>query len=297
MTPDQTYLKIVEGIYDAATDPSLWAGALEKLAAASGGKAFLTMRHLAMPSENWPTIYAGMEPDWVSAYHGHYSRRVPWIKSPVPSRPIGKATPSESVISRSNLLKTEWYNDFMRPQRLISAIGVTVVRDHERLFSAGILVPEEAEAEQAYHQALMQRVTPHFARALKVNRQLQGADFRWHAAEQYFNRINVGVLILRADLTVQFANVEAERMLGEQDGLTRDREGRLIAASSDDEVRLRRSVRSVTDPRAVIAGTDGVLRLPRRSGKRAYHMLVAGVRPPPGHFGRHQPTPIALMYD
>jgi DNA-binding CsgD family transcriptional regulator len=230
-----------------------------------------------------------MEEDWLRVYHAHFSSRVSWVRTPVPARPIGIPIPSEKVISRSDLMKTEWYQDFMRPQKLISGIGVTVARDQRELVSAGLLVPLDTEPEQESHVALLQQVTPHFARALKVNRQLRGADFRWQLAEQCFNRLEVGVVLVSPDMIVQFANTEAERILGQQDGLGRNRDGRLRAASSDDDASLRASVCSATDPtsarRAAGADRGGVLAARRRSGQRPYGVLVAPARPPAGLFG------------
>lgn len=301
MASDDAYLGIVEAIYDAATDPALWPMVLEKLAAPSRGKAFMAIRDPAVPAGSWPILYAGMEQGWLDALSRYYGDKVAWITSKVPRRPPGTATPSESVISRSDLLKTEWYNDFLRPQGLISGIGVTVMRERGRFVSAGLLVPLATEARQAEHTALVQRVTPHLERALKVNRQLAGADFRWQAAEQSFDRLSVGVVLVAADRTVQFANAEAERILGQEDGLWRDQVGHLRAAAPDDDQRLLAGVRSAVAGAGPGPGAGGdrggVLSLRRRSGERPYSVLVGAVRPPSGLFGPGEPNAILFISD
>lgn len=294
---DDTYLATVDCIYDAATDPSQWPTALEKLAGPSRGKAFMAIRDPQMAAALWPTIYVGMEPSWLDAYFRHYAGTVAWMPK-VPSRPTGTAAPSENVISRSDLQKTEWYNDFLRPQGLISGIGVTVMRNRTRFVSAGLLVPLATEARQAEHIALVQRVTPHLERALKVNRQLAGTDFRWRVAEQCFNRLSVGVILLSPDMAVQFANAEAERILSQQDGLGLNREGHLFAAAADDDVLLKASVRaSVVGSATRARDRGGVLSIRRRSGVRPYGLLIAGVRPPCGVFGSVDPTAIVFISD
>jgi DNA-binding CsgD family transcriptional regulator len=165
-----------------------------------------------------------------------------------------------------------------------------------RFVSAGMYVPLASEGRHAEYVNLVQRVTPHLERALKVNRQLSGANFRWQAAEQSFARLTVGVVLLSSDMWVQFANAEAERILSQHDGLGRDREGRLLAASPDDDARLRASVRSVLagpDPRA--SGRGGVLSIRRRSGRRPYGVLISAVRAPDGLFGRAQPSAMIFV--
>jgi DNA-binding CsgD family transcriptional regulator len=292
---DQAYLEIVESIYDAATDPSLWPVVLERLAAPSRGKAFMSLRDPAKPPQSWPVLYAGMEQSWLSALSEHYSARVPWMQTAIPRRRPGIAVPSEHVIRRADLLKTEFYSDFLRPQGLISGIGVTVARDGGRLVSAGLLVPLEAEPRHAEHVALVQRVAPHLERALRVNHQLSRADFRWQAAEETFDRLAVGVVLLSADMTVRFANAEAERVLGQQDGLGRDREGRLLAGCSDDDKRLRASVRSLAGNLQATADRGGVLRIRRRSEKRPYSVLIAAARPPAGLLERDERNAILFI--
>jgi DNA-binding CsgD family transcriptional regulator len=296
MADDNTYLEIVESIYDAAADPSLWQVALEKLAAPSRGMAFMSLRDPTQAPDRWPHLLVGMEQHWLDAFFAHYCNGVAWAKSRLPSRPVGKATSSEGIISRSELLKTEWYGDFMRPQGLISGIGVTVLHEHGKLLSAGLFVPEKAEADQAEHVALVQRVTPHLQRAVKVNRQLGAVDFRWQAAEECFDRLAVGVVILSQNMTVQLANAEAERILRQQDGLGRDREGRLLAGSSDDDALLRASVRALAaDPHQTEANPGSVLRIRRRSEERAYNVLLAAARPPHGMFGREERSVILFI--
>lgn len=296
MPVDRVALEIVESIYDAATDPSLWPAALGRLAAPSRGQAFLAFRDKRLPAERWPVHFAGMAPEWVDAFHRHYASRVPWVVSRFPRRAPGTAVPSEAVIRRPDLVKTEFYSDFLRPQGLISGIGVTLMRGEGRMVSTGVYVPLEAEKDQAAHVALVQRVAPHIERALKVNRQLSGADFRWQAAEQCLDRLAVGVVLLSADRTVQFANSEAERMLAEQDGLRRDRDGRLRAAAPADDARLQAEVRSVATMRSGTPGDrSGVLAMRRISGRRPYGVLLAATRPPAGLFGPAEPGAMVFI--
>ena len=97
---------------------------------------------------------------------------------------------------------------------------------------------------------------------------------------------------------VQFANAEAELILGQEDGLGRDPAGHLRAAAPDDDTRLRASVRSVLaapgrDQRAADRG--GVLSMRRRSGRWAYGVLIAAVRPPSGVFGPGEPNAILFI--
>src|SRR5688572_19177027 len=99
MDLQKAYLSAVESIYEAATDPALWPAALEMVTATSGGAAFLCFRDPALSPTDWPITFAGMEQNWIDAYHRHYAGVVAWSKNPVPRRSLGTAVPSEQVIA------------------------------------------------------------------------------------------------------------------------------------------------------------------------------------------------------
>lgn len=293
---EKTYLPVVESIYDAAVDPSRWSAALERLAAPTGGKGFIVI-HDPVTAAGSCTVFANWEDSWIDVYNEYYAGRNAWLAR-VAKRPVGKAEPSEFFLDRSDLLKTEWYNDFLQPQELITGLGVTVMRDHSRFVTAGALIPRCSDANHAAHVALLQRVTPHLERALQVNRQLSGANFRWQAAAECFNRLQVGVVLVGSGLGVQFANAAAQLIFRQQDGLGLDREGRLLAAGPDDNARLRQSLHGlVTAAGAERHGVGGVLSIHRRSGRRPYGILVAGVRPPSELFGPAGSMAIVFISD
>jgi DNA-binding CsgD family transcriptional regulator len=162
--------------------------------------------------------------------------------------------------------------------------------------AAGALVPRCTDEDHTAHVALLQRVTPHLERALQVNRQLSGAGFRWRAAEECFNRLQVGVVLVGPNLSVQFANTEAQRLLRQEDGLSLDRDGHLVAGSPDDNVRLRQSLLALVAPPAIDRlGAGGILSVRRRSGGRPYGLLVAGLRAPAGLFEAAAATAIIFI--
>jgi DNA-binding CsgD family transcriptional regulator len=294
MVFDKAYLPIVESIYDAAVDPTRWATALEKLSAPTDGKGFIVIHDPQMAAGSCP-IFANWEASAIDSYNKYYASRNAWLAR-VATRPVGKAEPSEFFLGRSDLLKTEWYNDFLRPNRLQSGTGVTVLRDGGRFVSAGVLIPRCTDAEHAAHVALLQRVTPHLERALKVNRQLSGADFRWRTAEECLDRLKIGVVVAGQSGKVLFANAEAKRILSQNDGLCLDREGRLLAGAHQDNEWLRRTLHSIVTG-GDLRGESGVLSVRRRSGRRPYGLLAAPLRPPDQLFGAEGRMAILFISD
>lgn len=296
MLSDKTYLSVIEGIYDAAVDPSRWGNALSTLALPMNGRASLVMHD--------PLIAAGnvqFSSDWdldtIARYNAYYASRNVWMAR-IASRPVAKAEPAEFFIPRSELRKTEWYNDFLRPNDIVSGLGVTVMRDSSRFVTTSILLPRCSDAAHASYVALLQRITPHIERALKVNRQLSAAEFRWSTAEECFHRLNVGIVVMDENRKILFSNAEANRIFRQGDGLALSREGRLQAGAAADNQRLRGIFDQIFGAASPALQTEsGVMSVQRRSGTRAYGLLVTKLHPPTELFGRRGPMALLFISD
>lgn len=296
MLSDKSYLAVVEGIYDAAIDPSRWGEALNKLARPMNGGASLVM-HDPMIAAGSVLVFADWDAENVAHYNNHFASRNAWLAR-IATRPVGKAEPAEFFLPRSDLFKTEWYNDFLRPNEIVSGMGVTVMRDSTRFVTASVLLPRSSDDAHASYVALLQRVTPHIERALKVNRQLSAAEFRWFAAEECFQRLKIGVVVLGDDRKLLFSNAEANRVFAQGDGLTVTREGRLVAGTAADNHRLRGVLELILGNTAPERqGGSGVMSITRRSGSRSYGLLVTRLTPPSELFGRSSPMALLFISD
>ena len=98
------------------------------------------------------------------------------------------------------------------------------------------------------------------------------------------DRLAVGVVFVDRLSRVRHANRRGADLLKKGDGLSSKRDG-LAALSSDGTRILRKAIweASLTSARQT-GSAGGALRLPRRSGKRAYEVLVAPL--PARSFGR-----------
>lgn len=296
MVSDKAYLSVVEGIYDAAVDPSRWAEALRRLSGPMGGGGCLVTHDPLIAAGNVP-VFSNWDPDNVALYNAHYASRNAWLAR-IATRPVGKAEPAEFFLSRSDLLKTEWYNDFLRPNKIVSGMGVTVMRDSSRFVSAAVLLPRCSDAAHASYVELLQRITPHIERAIKVNRQLAAADFRWSTAEECFGKLKVGVVVVGADLRILYANEEANRIFRQGDGLAVNRERRLAAGADADNRRLRRIFELIFgNGLPELEGESGVMSVQRRSGLRSYGLLVSRFHPPMEVFAQSGPMGLLFISD
>jgi hypothetical protein len=84
---------------------------------------------------------------------------------------------------------------------------------------------------------ILQRLAPHMANALRLNRQVSVSQVHQHQAEEALNQLNVGVLLLTQGSRIVFANRAAERLLRRGDGII-SRDGKLAASLPLDSARM-----------------------------------------------------------
>ena len=267
---DQHFHRTVERIYAAATDPGLWQDAVEDFCLAYPGGHGTLLRHDVNAGSGNFAWTSGFEPGWVEAYNGYYNSRNPWLPH-LKKRPVGKAVPAEFMLDRESLLKTEFYGDFLAPQSLVSGIGVTIAQDKSRFVAVSVLYSEGSATEERRHLDYLQRLTPHFLRAMQVNQQLEMSAIRGNAAEASLNKLRVGIVLVSEEGKITFCNRAATEILGQCDGLSLTRDGRVAAASLASATKLRRAISSAS--RALDLGTSpggGMMAVERPSGRSPY---------------------------
>ena len=216
---------------------------------------------------------------WVEDYNAHYSTVNPWLKQ-LKKRPIGLAVPAEFMLDRASLMKTEFYHDFMKPQNFLTAIGVTIDQDQDRFVAVSALLPERTANDERRNVTLLQRLAPHFRRALQLNRQLSSTRLDSDAAEAALNRLAIGFVLVDGACRVMFRNPAAARMLDGNDGLSVDRIGLIAVHTASDTNALRKAV---SEAAGILDGdfssNGGAFRVGRPSGKPDYSIMIAPLRP------------------
>src|SRR5258706_2905812 len=151
---------LISDIYAALLGQGDWQSFLDRLTSVlPNGKATLFYHDFAARSGAL-SINAQVDPDSIAAYNQHYAARNPWMPK-VMTRPPGLGVRAEAMLPREDLLRTEFYADFMRPQGLCSGVGVTIFRDQGCNFMLSLLSGPAEDAEAAAAAALLGRLAPH----------------------------------------------------------------------------------------------------------------------------------------
>jgi hypothetical protein len=184
MTADVADLDgITERIYSAALDPSLWQDAIDSLGARyPDGYGTLLNHDLSLGDGSFTVVSSDWDPDWIGRYNRYFAKVNPWLRN-LPRRPVGLAVPAEYMLDRAELLKSEFFADFLRPQGMMTAIGVTIHQDRERFLAVSFLFPDREDDRVTRDVSLLQRLGAHFRCAMQINHRLERANIEGAAAE------------------------------------------------------------------------------------------------------------------
>jgi DNA-binding CsgD family transcriptional regulator/PAS domain-containing protein len=223
---------------------------------------------------SWAQAGGGWEPDLFAAYNQHFVAVNPWIPG-LGKRPIGQVVPAEFMLPRADLMKTEFYQDFLTRAKLDSGVGVTVQQDGTRYLIVSVLFPHSLAERDPDTIDRLQRLAPHLQRVAQLNRQFAGIETRAVAAEAALQHLATALLIVDAAGRVAYHSQAAASVIAAADGLIIV-SNRLAAIDPGETQALRQLVvAAVQAPREVTAAPGGVIRIRRQSARPDYQVLVA----------------------
>lgn len=204
--------RLIDLVYAALLGESSWQAFLEELSAAlPNGKATM-FYHDAHTSAGALQLSAGIDTGLTAEYEKYYARINPWMRGAT-TRPLGRVVVADAMLPRSELARTEFYNDFLRPRDVHTGIGVTLRREEACNFLLSVMSADVDEADAREVVDSVQAVVPHLQRAFDYYRRGQ-AGLLGLLSDNGFGPLRVGIFHLVPRLKVRQANAIA-RQLGE----------------------------------------------------------------------------------
>ncbi len=209
---------LLTALYDTVGNAQGWSGFIEALACSyPGGRGLLAVHDVTFRG-SWAQAGGGWDPELFAAYNQHFVAVNPWIPS-LSRRPIGRVVPAEFMLPRADLTKTEFYQDFLRPAKLDSGVGLTVQQDGTRRMIVSVLFPHAPAERDPDTIDRLQRLVPHLLRVAQLNRQFAGIETRAAAAEAALQHLATALLIVDAVGRVAYHNPAASMIITAADGL------------------------------------------------------------------------------
>ncbi|MGK9231849.1 helix-turn-helix transcriptional regulator [Inquilinus limosus] len=163
-------LRLIDLIYEAGTGSEDWFAVLRRLGQALGGDA-VVLRRIGLKAPSPATLATETDPDYVERYHAHYHKLLPLLPV-LPRLTPGAAFAHSALIPDAEYRRTEFYNDFMRPQG--KDHGLYWVDFERRDLSAMLSVwrPRRRPDWDDVQIRMLRLIGPHLSRALRIERGL-----------------------------------------------------------------------------------------------------------------------------
>jgi DNA-binding CsgD family transcriptional regulator/PAS domain-containing protein len=275
-THQDTVLELVGQIYEAAVEPEIWPSVLARLASETESENLLLSLQFPCESDTGRNIFARpADPEFIKSLQEHYWNLDPWRPYNL-GRCTGEVELGRIVLSHAELVKTEFYNDWMRPQKF-----------HDT-FAMGLAPPLMESALAGFRKLgtnyddgdldLLRALTPHLRQAVVVDGRLHQSARETDVLEEVLDHLSTGVIVLDAKGRVLRTNRAADRILANGDGLSLCR-NELATARPADACTLRKLIGGAAQTgngNGLDAG--GSLALERPSGRRSLTLLVSPVR-------------------
>lgn len=220
MGVEETANEIIGLAYESALDPIRWPVFLERTAQAMNARSAMLrlVDYNAAKVGLFETV--GYDPSFTAAYRNHFVRLDPYVEG-LKRVALGSAVPSEMMIGLAERRKTEYHNDYERPQGKVYFAGCVLARDdsHNLHFAVQRGPRDIPFGEDAEALALLRTIVPHVARAGQVHRHLaEATEQKWLSLEA-LNHLRVGVILTDGRAKPFFINRAAEQLVSAIHGL------------------------------------------------------------------------------
>jgi hypothetical protein len=202
---------LIAAIYDAAVDFDQWQLVLDRLAAMLGASAGVLIKQ-NMTTAKGKMITAVVDPKFGQLYDNYYST-VNILPRRIGGPPLGTCLTDRMIVRRTEFIRSEFYNDYMKPWDFNSVLKVHVFSegDYEIYVSFGCSF-KFGEWEQP-HIDLLQRFVPCLRHATEVHAVLSHARAITDSLGAAVAAAGFAIFLLAGDCQVLFANAKAEDLV------------------------------------------------------------------------------------
>lgn len=236
MIDENQYDDLIGKIYDAAVMPELWAVFLEQLSTvmeSDGTVIYLvdfSSRAVTCNNDELSFIQCvRTDPESVMSYNSYYSKVNVWFDHSK-DLPEGKIITTDQLFPAQELVKTEWYNDWLKPQGYFHAMIGHLLKQ-ESLAVRLSMFRAKQQAFSADEVALFARLMPHLRRSCQIYKKLSEVNSAQTANANLLNRLPVGVILFDNKGKAVFVNEMASALIRSSNGFCLNAAGHCVTGN------------------------------------------------------------------
>jgi DNA-binding CsgD family transcriptional regulator/PAS domain-containing protein len=267
---DKRVDRLLDLIYDAATEQELWRPALTEIADRTGSQSAALLRQSA-PTGQLHFCYNGrMDEACNRAYAARHIRNP--VAAGMRSRHVGRIVLSDEIVPLQSLRKTLFFNEVLRPQDIAHTALVALAAKGEFMTALNLCRSARQGPLDTDGRGLIEQIVPHICRSIRLGLRVDGYSALQRAEFHVLDRLSAGVILLDGRARILYANAAA-RALGSDEGPLRLRNATIAAQSPSHSQRLGALVRM-----ALLGAPEGSMSVPRPGDGSLLTILVSSVR-------------------
>ena len=224
---------LVESIYDAGLDPSLWNDVVAGIRDFVGGQACGLFSKDSISKFGITHYYCGADPHYIQLYSETHSKFDPLTVLP----PHGKIVSIPDLVNFDEYRRGRFYQEWMRPQGCSDAANVVLEKSNASCpVMMTVLSGRRMVDAKMKHQ--MSLIVPHASRALRVHRAINSKLTLATALADVLDNLSSGIFLLDSCCHVVHANASGYAML-EADDVLRIIAGQLVTSGAEANQTLR----------------------------------------------------------
>ncbi len=232
---------VIKVIYATLGQKGLWPRVLDQMCDTFGGAAVTRFEHNFGNRKGFIRYKCKhVDASANEAYDDKLCGRNPWLHSDLPYRPESVLLGTE-ILPNSDLMKTEFYEDFLRPLGFLHRLCGVVARDGLDVELVAVLRAKEMRPFTEQDKKTLERLLPHLRQAWDLRKALNADRSEREALLAILDRIPTACILVDSGARIRFVNQPAERLLARRDGLMAGANC-VTAATSHESVRLRRMI-------------------------------------------------------
>lgn len=260
--------RILDLIYDAAGDHELWPAALTAIADLTRSEGGILFGQSVAAEQVYFDFNGRLNSECNRVYQERHMRN-PWSLA-MEDVTVGRLVLSDEVVALSDLKKTGFYDEVLRPQDIgHNAMIALAARDDFRVAFNICRGNSRGEFEAAERQ-VFETLAPHLRRSVTLGFRLSGYLALRNAAFDVIDKLTDGVVVMGLRGHVLFANQTACSL--EAEGSLKLRPS--IATCSPSHTRRLASLVRL----ALAGGAGGAVSVPSFDGSRLLTIVVVSLR-------------------
>lgn len=197
-----------------------------------------------------------------------------YAQDPLINLPLKQVVTIEEIMSRSQLLKSDYYDLFLKPFDIYYIAGIDWLYDRESRISMRIARTEKQGPFTENEIRFFELLIPHLEQSVALGIQLRQLDSERQIYADSISKRSIGIITLDKSGCILQSNATAERFLKEGDGFRESQNKIKLNNSGENENFNKFVTEAIETIRNKGRSQINALAVSRDSGKSPYQMMI-----------------------